>query len=519
MPFNLMPRSVINIEGRTYKIAEHPDAPGMPYGQEGRRAVVYLISADNGEKYALKVFKARFRIPRLVAVSETLKPYAKLTGLQACERTVITASRHKDLLVDFPDLAYAVVMPWIEGPTWQEMIISKDTISAEKSLGLAQQFVSLMINMEEKGLAHTDLSGPNLIIQANDMPALVDLEEMYGPGFLKPKELSAGSPGYAHISGPKGLWVEESDRFSGAVLISEMLCWHDPLIREASWGESYFSPGDIQKESHLLTIMRQSLGANFGNRVLDLFNQTWQSDILRDCPTFAEWASALPDNVGSRKSGGQENQEKDTEIKKILELVLLAQGSADEGNLEKALSLYKSAVIGAPKSIKNEINKRIGTLENRINTLKSNIKATKDQEQSLRLCQVCGKKFSIELEVCPFCEGELSSEKRKPKGIRWKRIGILVGILMVLIAGVVIVIKLDLITEVISNISSSDDMKMIYIPPGEFYMGSRGGESNEYPVYIWVPPIFARKYPLRERRITQIFSESSSDSGHIPRTR
>lgn len=33
------------IGGTTYHLAEHPSAPGMPYGQEGRAAVVYQVLA------------------------------------------------------------------------------------------------------------------------------------------------------------------------------------------------------------------------------------------------------------------------------------------------------------------------------------------------------------------------------------------------------------------------------------------------------------------------------------------
>ena len=113
------PGTTIHIEGKIYQVSEHPLAPGMPYGQEGRRAVVYQLLDEDGEKHALKVFKPRFRIPRMVAVSETLESYASLEGMQACKRIVLTGSRHPDLLREFPDLTYAVLMPWVEGSTWQ----------------------------------------------------------------------------------------------------------------------------------------------------------------------------------------------------------------------------------------------------------------------------------------------------------------------------------------------------------------------------------------------------------------
>jgi len=29
------------LDGAMYRVAKHPAAPGMPYGQEGRQAIVY----------------------------------------------------------------------------------------------------------------------------------------------------------------------------------------------------------------------------------------------------------------------------------------------------------------------------------------------------------------------------------------------------------------------------------------------------------------------------------------------
>jgi trigger factor len=45
----------------------------MPYGQEGRQAIVYRLSASDGEQRALKVFKPRYRSPGLVSLAERLE--------------------------------------------------------------------------------------------------------------------------------------------------------------------------------------------------------------------------------------------------------------------------------------------------------------------------------------------------------------------------------------------------------------------------------------------------------------
>ena len=69
MPFNPVPEQELVIGSITYRFTQHPQAPGMVYGQEGRRAVVFQLAGEDGSLYALKVFKPRFRLPRLTGVA------------------------------------------------------------------------------------------------------------------------------------------------------------------------------------------------------------------------------------------------------------------------------------------------------------------------------------------------------------------------------------------------------------------------------------------------------------------
>jgi hypothetical protein len=43
MPFQARVNQELTIDDVTYRIAEHPAAPGIPYGQEGRQAIVYQL--------------------------------------------------------------------------------------------------------------------------------------------------------------------------------------------------------------------------------------------------------------------------------------------------------------------------------------------------------------------------------------------------------------------------------------------------------------------------------------------
>jgi hypothetical protein len=293
------------IDDSTYQIAEHPAAPGMPYGQEGRAATVYLVTSD-GEKRALKVFKARFRVPGMVSLARRLAPYADLLGLRVCSRNVLTPQRDAALLRPHPDLTYAVLMPWIEGPTWMEVLLSDQPLTPEQSLRIARSFAGVLAGMEQEGLAHCDLSGPNLLVpMLSQAPGaarqnaveLVDVEQLYGRSMEKPQALPGGSPGYAHKTAPASMWEPDSDRFAGAVLVAEMLGWCDERVTKAAWGESYFDPNEIQTDCERYRVMSQALGEQWGAEVAELFTQAWRSDTQADCPTFGEWLVALPERV------------------------------------------------------------------------------------------------------------------------------------------------------------------------------------------------------------------------------
>jgi tetratricopeptide (TPR) repeat protein len=299
MPFQPQVNQEFVLDGVTYRMAEHPAAPGMPYGQEGRQATVYQL-VSNQERRALKVFKARFRAPALVSLSDRLRPYVSLPGLAACRRSVLSPERHASLLKAYPDLLYAVVMPWIDGPTWFQVLLEKRDLQSETCLDLARTFAGILSGMEQNGVAHCDLSGPNVLLPAlagGSGIALVDLEQMYGPDLRQPSLLPGGSPGYALRSAPDGLWSQDADRFAGAVLLAELLGWCDERVRDAAWGESYFDPNEMQKDGDRYNLLVASLRRQWGEPVAELFKAAWHSQTPADCPTFGEWLLALPEKT------------------------------------------------------------------------------------------------------------------------------------------------------------------------------------------------------------------------------
>lgn len=293
MPFRPEVGDEITIEGVTYTFTPHPIAPGVPYGQTGRRATIYQLRAAN-RLWALKVFTQAFITPRIAEGMVRLRAYARLPGLGVCARLVITPERCAELLAQYPELHYAVLMTWVPGKTWQELIAGRVEIGPDQSRAFAVGLARTISEMEARKIAHCDLSGPNVMTML-DPPtiALVDVEELYAPTLTRPERLPAGSVGYAHKVAAQGLWQPDADRFAAAVLLAEMLGWFDERVREASEEEHYFAPEELQQDSMRARLLRAVLQERWGEGVAELFDRAWVSDTLQACPNALEWLMAL----------------------------------------------------------------------------------------------------------------------------------------------------------------------------------------------------------------------------------
>jgi serine/threonine protein kinase len=298
MPFKPEAGSIIMISNSDYRFAEHPSAPGMPYGQAGRAGTVYQLIASDGRKLALKVFLPRFSTPAVASQAEKLRTFADIPGLQVCQRTVLTPQNNYNILRLYQGLTYAVLMDWVEGSTWMEVMMEKRTFTVEQSLSLGRGLAEVLSQMEQRGVAHCDLSGSNVLLPGIDEGdgdiSLVDVEGLYGPGLPKPEQLPSGSTGYGHRTAEEGLWSAEADRFAGAVLMAEMLGWCDERVRQASSKESYFDSSELQREGERYQILKTVLRERWGSGVGELFERAWTSETLADCPTMGEWLAVLP---------------------------------------------------------------------------------------------------------------------------------------------------------------------------------------------------------------------------------
>ncbi|RLC74911.1 MAG: hypothetical protein DRI81_13005 [Chloroflexi bacterium] len=245
-------------------------------------------------------------------------------------------------------------MPWIEGPTWMETMIQKQALTPEESLTLARSLAGILTEMEEKGLAHCDLSGPNVILPPKGGVVLVDVEEMYGAEFEQPEALPSGTSGYGHRTAGEGLWGPDADRFAGAVLLAEMLGWCDERVREAAWGEQYFDKDEVQRGGDRYRLLVEALRDRWGERAAALFERAWRSETLQDCPTFGEWLVTLPEDVPAVETvaaavtaGGVESEKK-IAVGAAQALMDLARRFEEQDNPASALQTYRQAQALAP---------------------------------------------------------------------------------------------------------------------------------------------------------------------------
>ena len=294
--FNPSPHDRVAIGGLIYQVMPHPAVPTFAFGQEGRKAFVYQLSGGQDKSlHALKVFKVAYRLPELVGICDQLARFSQWPGLEVCDRQCLNYDRQGDILGQYPDLEYAVLMPWIGGSTWYDMVIGMTPLSRLEAVTFANAVAQVMAALEEAGLAHCDISAANIIINATTQRAhLIDIEDLYAPGFNPPAALPAGTDGYAHKTAVNGLWGPEADRFSAAVLMAEMSAWHHPQIRKDAEDEHYFDPSELQQDSPRYQLMIGVLN-DLDPRLAELFQEAWFSDTLDECPPLQAWQEVISD--------------------------------------------------------------------------------------------------------------------------------------------------------------------------------------------------------------------------------
>jgi serine/threonine protein kinase len=311
--FNPQPGAQISIGETPYEFISHHFFPEDSHGVyiiEGQEAFIWpLHNLKDRTFWALKVLKPGYRSGRIARVTVTLRNYIKVSGFFLSRRICLTRPEYDRIIAVFPDLEYAILMPWLPWKTWAGLIRSPEASAAytfQQALDLAQVTAQALFELEQRGCAHTDIAGSNTMYRQDfKQIELLDLEGLYVPGLPPPKKLSYGSPGYQHRRpGKYGQYSPYGDRFAGAILLIEMLTWWNPLIRglTAPSAATLFQPEELQQSSGPRWQMVRDLfwSLDKTGALLDLFDTTWHAANPQLCPDFATWVAVLqqiaPDN-------------------------------------------------------------------------------------------------------------------------------------------------------------------------------------------------------------------------------
>lgn len=293
----------LQLGGTTWRLPPHPSAPQAPWSRSGTTSIVYRLDGG-GASRALKVFAPEWRGPQNVERMQRLAQLATVPGLKAAERIVLTAA----MVPTAPGLVDSLSMPWIEGYNWSDAVRARTPLSPEQCLHLARALATVLDGLEQRGLAHCNLSGNSVMITAGGTPTveLVDLEHFFAPGMPVPQPPSQGTATYVRAPGGKPVWQAQADRFAGAVLLGEILGWCDPAVRQRASEASLFVGEDLlagmQPERYRLLL--DALRATWGDKIGRLFEHAWLNSLPSAGPPFREWLAALPERPGAAQATG-----------------------------------------------------------------------------------------------------------------------------------------------------------------------------------------------------------------------
>ncbi len=269
-------------------------AGDMAFARQGRKARVFKLAGPGEATYTLKTFYRGFSLPEYAAIIRALTAFGDLGGLRTCRRRLVEPA--EAAAIGEPGLAYAVLMPWIEGVSWAGVVEGRYPLSGPFCQGLAARTARILADLETQGLAHADVSSSNVLItnaDAGDTVELIDVEDMYHASLGDIPHVPDGSPGYAHPRNQgRGCRNRYGDRFAGGVLLSEMLVWSDLAARQSAADVSLFEPGELCRGGPKYGLVREALRER-SMQVARLFERIWDSPGPSGCPRLSEWAAAI----------------------------------------------------------------------------------------------------------------------------------------------------------------------------------------------------------------------------------
>jgi hypothetical protein len=291
--------------GETYVMQPHPAAPSRRYAQMGGRGRVFQLQNQGDSRlWALKVFHKRYQVPGLVTTAGHLSLVEGFEGMHAAKRRIILPS---DPIVGvYSNLEYAMMMPWIRGKTWYDLLVKASKggspLPLKTSLRLCRRFLKVVAGLEECGMAHTDLSPGNVVFELGSCDVqLLDLEDIYMPAALGAK-VARGSKGYRHMSGDasgENFWRPEGDRYAAAVLAAEIIVLSNRDLARLATDEGFFT--DHRDNAHASTRFGEAkaLLSKVAPTFAAIFERAWLAETIGECPRVSELYEAAREDVSN----------------------------------------------------------------------------------------------------------------------------------------------------------------------------------------------------------------------------
>jgi len=301
----------LTINGAVYDVIPISSDPFDIMQTTAGRAHVCRLKDDAGNQYALKyytdatakMFSRHHPVYNHREVFDTqnrlLNDIPALAWIK--DRTYI--SPDDTIAKQYPNLAHAILMPWIHGDTvsvLRTLIRDKTRTPFHPSEinKIASSLLESMVMLEDRGYAHGDICGENIIVCTECFSVhIVDIDEMYIPILPIPITLITLPPGHAEYRFPQNYnaWSAESDRFSFAILLSEVLTLQDFSAATIGAHESLFTEHELPPTSARYQTTVREIVAHYSlafPSCLDLIQRVFQPAInLNALPTISEWGT------------------------------------------------------------------------------------------------------------------------------------------------------------------------------------------------------------------------------------
>lgn len=299
--------STITIHGVAYTVIGAIDS--------GARSTIYKLRLEQGptSEYALKVFK-----PEVIALytAHNYDPFAcfELQQDKLKDIPAFAWIKHRHYIAPndacvqtHPQLKHAILMPWLNGVP-VNALRKQHTITPFNCMLIAMNILDSLHKLETAGYAHGDISNANVLIDmTTNTVHIIDIEEMYMPELHMPPTLANNQNGHAGYRFPHGnfqSWQSNADRFSSAVLLSEILLLNNSYVNTIAAEEAFFHTtnpsNDTEKQEYnsKIKLLITQFNLTYPDKI-NLLKRTLEAKTINNACPLAEWATLFIHGTGS----------------------------------------------------------------------------------------------------------------------------------------------------------------------------------------------------------------------------